>query len=230
MLKSYESDDSFLSDFFHKALKSGIRDVSVMMAYDVETMESVCASVYPGNLTDRTVFRDFVETNHVQGGIIITDRGFQYGPAKQVFLDNPDLHFLIPLERGSKMIREYNILCTDRTLDNRPAVAGRKVRMHDGRFLYGYRDSDRAVSEEKAWLSNHRDYDPSELESRRKVFGSIVFVSDLDAPPEMIHAAYEERWEIEVLFGSTNVSSIQMRSGSNPINWSSVRSSLTSCR
>ncbi|MBR7123511.1 MAG: transposase, partial [Candidatus Methanomethylophilaceae archaeon] len=90
-------------------------------------MESVCASVYPGNLTDRTVFRDFVETNHVQGGIIITDRGFQYGPAKQVFLDDPDLHFLIPLERGSKMIREYNILCTDRTLDNRPAVAGRKV-------------------------------------------------------------------------------------------------------
>ena len=32
MLKSYESDDSFLSDFFHKAQKSGIRDVSVMMA------------------------------------------------------------------------------------------------------------------------------------------------------------------------------------------------------
>ena len=76
MLKSYESDDSFLSDFSHKALKSGIRDVSVMMAYDVETMEPVCASVYPGNLTDRTVFRDFVETNHEQGGIIITDRGF----------------------------------------------------------------------------------------------------------------------------------------------------------
>ena len=72
--------------------------------------------------------------------------------------------------------------------------------MHDGRFLYGYRDSDRAVAEEKAWLSKHRDYDPSELESRRKVFGSIVFVSDLNAPPEIIYAAYEERWEIEVLF------------------------------
>ena len=68
MLKSYESDDSFLSDFSHKALKSGIRDVSVMMAYDVETMEPVRANVYPGNLTDRTVFRDFVETNHEQVG------------------------------------------------------------------------------------------------------------------------------------------------------------------
>ncbi|MBQ7405902.1 MAG: IS1634 family transposase, partial [Candidatus Methanomethylophilaceae archaeon] len=27
-----------------------------------------------------------------------------------------------------------------------------------------------------------------------------MFVSDLDAPPEMIYAAHEERWEMEVLF------------------------------
>ncbi|MBQ8179004.1 MAG: transposase [Candidatus Methanomethylophilaceae archaeon] len=200
MLKSYEGEDSFLSDFSHKALKTGTRDVSVMMAYDVDVMEPVCANVYPGNLTDKAVFRDFIESNRVHRGVVITDRGFKYGSAKQVFLDNPDLHFLIPLDRDSKVIDEYNVLCTDRTLANRPAVAGRKVRMHDGRFLYGYRDTDRAVNEEKAWLSKHRDYDPTELESRRRVFGSIVFVCDLDAPLETVYAAYEERWEVEVLF------------------------------
>ena len=231
MLKSYESDDSFLSDFSYEARMKGTRDISLITAFDTDTMEPVCVNVFPGNLKDKSVFAEFVETNHIHRGVVVVDRGFQYGPARQVFLDHPDLHFLIPLERDSRVVSEYNVLSTDRALANRPAVAGRKVRMHDGRYLYGFRDSDRAAMEEKSWLSRNRDYDPAELESLRRTFGSIVFVSDLDAPLEMIYAAYEERWEIEVLFrfykriltlDETRVESDQSVIGTEFVNFLSV--------
>lgn len=202
MLKSFESDESVLSEFSRKALKKGTRDVNVIMAYDVDSMEPVCSNIYPGNINDKAVFGEFLKTNRISKGMIVTDKGFSYGSAKEVFLDNPGLHFLIPLNRDAKVIDEYRALCTDVTLSNRPAIAGRKVRMQDGRHLYAYRDPDIANTEEKAWLEEHHDYDPSELADMRQVFGSIVFISDLDAPLETMYAAYEERWELEVLFRS----------------------------
>ena len=231
MLKSYESDESIFSDFSRKARIDGSRDISVIMAYDVDTMEPVCSSIFPGNLNDASVFREFLETNQIYKGIIVTDKGFRYSSAKKVFLDNPDLHFLMPLERNSRVISEYRVLSTDITLSNRPTVAGRKIRMRDGLYLYGFRDADIANTEEKAWLQKHPDYDPQVLSELRKEFGSIVFISDLDAPAEVIYSSYEERWELEVLFrfykhilcmDETRVESDQSVIGTEFVNFLSV--------
>lgn len=231
MLKSYESDSSSLSDFSRKALKTGTRDVSLLVAYDVDIAEPVCARVYPGNMNDRSVFRDFLVSNNICSGLIMTDKGFSYESAKKVFLDNPNLHFLMPLNRNSEVIREYRALYSDHTLDNRSGVSSRKVRMHDGRFLYSFRDSDIASSEEKNWIASHPDYDPAELEELRRSFGSITFVCDLDAGLETIYAAYEERWELEVMFrfykqiltmDETRVESDQSVIGTEFVNFISV--------
>ena len=200
MLKSYESDDDVFSDYSRKALKKGTRDISVVYAYDVDQMEPVCCKIYPGNQTDVSVFRDFLEENKLQKGFIITDKGFSYSSAKSVFLDNPGLHFLIPLRRDAKAIGEYCALKMDHTLSNRYGIESRKVRMHDGRYLYAFRDPLIAKGEEELWAEQHKDYDPADLEAARSEFGSIVFISDLDAKPETMFAAYEERWELEVLF------------------------------
>lgn len=78
MLKSYESDTDAFSDFSRKALKKGTRDISVVYAYDVDAMEPVCSKIYPGNQTDVSVFRDFLESNKLRRGFIITDKGFSY--------------------------------------------------------------------------------------------------------------------------------------------------------
>lgn len=200
MLKSYESANSIYSGFSRKALKTGTRDISVMYAYDVDAMEPVCSKIYPGNMTDVSVFRDFLESNSVTKGLIITDKGFSLNSARQTFLDNPDLHFLIPLRRDAKIIEEYHILNTNSRLNNRFGIECRKERMHEGRYLYAYRDTEVAKNEEQAWIEKHENYNPAELESLRREFGTIVFVSDLDAPPGSIYAAYEERWELEVVF------------------------------
>lgn len=231
MLKSYESDDGPFSDFSRKALKTGTRDVLVLFLYDVDAMEPVCSTVYPGNMNDVSAFDDFLRTNNVTRGIIVADKGFTYEAAKERFLDNPGLHFLLPLRRDARVIEEYRVLNTDSSLRNRFGISCRKVRMHDGRFLYAFRDPEIAKNEEQAWLEEHRDYDPGELEMFRRAAGTIVFVSDVDASPENIFAAYEERWDLEVLFrfykhilnmDETRVESEQSVIGTEFVNFLSV--------
>lgn len=230
-LKSYESNTNPLSDFSRKALVTGSRDISVMFAYDVDEMEPVCSQVNAGNITDVAAFRGFMETNRVTRGMIITDKGFSVNAARKVFLDNPDLHFVMPLKRDSKIISEYNVLRTDSTLKNRYGISCRKVRMNDGRYLYGFRDTETAKKEEQQWLEKHDDYNPAELEEFRLNAGTIVFISDVDAPAESIYTAYEERWELEVMFrfykhilefDETRVHSLESTIGTEFVNFLSV--------
>ena len=230
-LKSYESPLNPFSDFSRKALLKGSRDVSVMYAYDVDTMEPVCNQVNPGNVTDVAAFRGFMEVNNVSRGVIVTDKGFSYDSARQVFLDNPDLRFVIPLRRNARVIGEYGALSSDSSLSDRSGVSCRKVRMTDGRFLYGFRSVDMAQAEERAWLDRRDGFDPAELEEFRRNAGTIVFVSNLDASPETVYTAYEERWEIEVLFrfykhilemDETRVESMQSVIGTEFVNLLSV--------
>lgn len=200
MLKSDESDVNAFSDHSRKALKKGTRDVSLIYAFDVDAMEPICSKVYPGNMPDTSAFKDFLESYGIERGLIVGDKGFKYSSAKSVFISHPDLHFLLPLRRDSKVIDEYRLLSFDSALKNRNAVQCRKVRMIDGRYLYSFRDVEVARAEEQGWTNTHGSYDPSELEALRREFGTIVFISDLDAPPESIYTAYEERWELEVVF------------------------------
>ncbi len=76
----------------------------------------------------------------------------------------------------------------------------KKERTTDGKHLYSFRDSHRATEEEDTWLEKHEAYDPSELTELRKEFGSISFISDLDLEPITAYKAYEERWNIEIMF------------------------------
>lgn len=199
-LKSNESDVNTFSDYSRKALKKGTRDISVIYAFDIETGEPVCSKAYPGNTVDISALSDFIETNDVNRGIIIADKGFSYTAAKKAFDSRPDLHFLIPLKRDANCIAKYRMYDYNSNVPNRKGLASRKERMHDGKFLYSYRDARRASEEESTWISKHDDYDPHELSELRKEFGSIVFMSDVEMEPETAYKAYEERWDIEVMF------------------------------
>lgn len=199
-LKSNESDVNTFSDYSRKALKKGTRDISVVYAYNIETGEPVCSKAYPGNQVDISLLGDFIRSNNVSKGIIIADKGFSQNAAKSAFEEHPDLHFLIPLRRDSAYIAKYKMYDYNRTLANHPGITCRKERTGDGKYLYSYRDAQLASNEETTWTKSRDEYDPSELEEKRKVFGSIVFISDVDMDLSVAYAAYEERWEIEVMF------------------------------
>ena len=199
-LKSDESKVNTFSDFSRKALKKGTRDISIIYAFDIETSEPVCSKAYSGNMVDVSTLGDFIKSNRVDKGVIIADKGFSYTAAKEVIDSRPDLHFLIPLKRGAKCLAKYCMYEYNSNVPGYKGLSCKKERMADGKYLYSFRDSHRATEEEDTWLEKHETYDSSELTELRKEFGSISFISDLDMEPVTAYKAYEERWDIEVMF------------------------------
>jgi len=199
-LKSNESTVNTFSDYSRKALKKGTKDISVVYAYNIETGEPVCSKAYPGNQIDISLLDDFIRTNKVDKGIIIADKGFSQNAAKAAFAERPELHFLIPLRRDSSYIGKYRMYDYNNTLADHPGITCRKEKTVDGKYLYSYHDAQLASNEETTWTKNKEDCDPSELNEKRKMFGSIVFISDVDMDLSVAYAAYEERWEIELMF------------------------------
>ena len=201
-LKSNESRVNTLSDFSRKAKTKGTRDISVLFAFDLEAMEPICSKCYPGNMLDLTAYESFIRESGITKGIIVADKGFPASAAQDQFRENPDLHYLNPIKRNSKLIGMHTMLDFTGILPGYDGVTFRKEKC-DGinKWLYSFRDASRAAKEERDWLKRAKKketYDLGALREKQCVFGTVVLECDLDLPPEMAYKAYEKRWEIEI--------------------------------
>ena len=59
------------------------------------------------DITDISAFRGFMKTNRITHEMIIKDKGLSLNAARKVFLDNSDLHFVMPPRRDFQVISEY---------------------------------------------------------------------------------------------------------------------------
>lgn len=75
-LKQDNSKVNDLSAYSRKARVRGCCEVSVLYAYDMKRMESVCAEVFPGNSIDASSYPAFIRDNDIRKGIIVADKGF----------------------------------------------------------------------------------------------------------------------------------------------------------
>lgn len=202
-LKSDESRINSLSDFSRKARTKGTRDISVLYAFDLEEMEPVCSKCFPGNMLDATSYREFISENSITKGIIVGDKGFPESAAHDHFEAHPDLHYLNPVKRNSKLISRHNMLDFTGILPGYEGITFRKEKCTGtNKWLYSYRDSYKASKEERDWLRRARKngtYSLAALREKQKTFGTIVLECDLDLPAETAYKAYDKRWEIEVV-------------------------------
>jgi hypothetical protein len=202
-LKSNESTVNSLSDFSRKARAKGSRDISVLYAFDLELMEPVCSKCFPGNMIDATSYGAFIEENRITKGIVVADKGFPSSAAWEYFQRHPDLHYLNPLKRNSKLTVEYRLLEFTGILDGYEGITYNKKKCADrNKWLYSYRDARRAAMEEQDFLrraKKNENYDLAELRAKQSVFGTVVLECDLDLPAEIVYKAYENRWEIEIV-------------------------------
>lgn len=200
-LKSDESSVNTLSDFSRKARKKGTRDISVIYAFDLDAMEPVCSQCFPGNMLDLTGYSDFIEKNGIKKGLIVADKGFPHESARKCFEANPDLHYLNPLKRNSRLAATHGMYGYDGVLKEMPGITFRKAKVSGKeKWLYSFRDSERAAKEEKDYLRHAGDgYSDSEFKERQALFGTVVLESDLDMTPEQAYFAYSRRWEIEAV-------------------------------
>ena len=202
-LKSDESKVNSLSDFSRKARTKGTRDISVLFAFDLEAMEPVCSKCFPGNMLDATSYEAFIKENQITKGIIVGDKGFPESAAHEEFESHPDLHYLNPIKRNSKLITRHSMLDFTAILPGFEGITYRKEKcVGIDKWLYSYRSSAKAAKEESDWLrraKREKTYNLEKLREKQKTFGTIVLECDLDLPPEIAYKAYDKRWEIELV-------------------------------
>lgn len=205
MLKQDNSSINDLSSFSFKSRTKGIKNISIIYAYDLERKEIVCSEVFPGSYVDSAAYARFLRDNNITKGILITDKGFPPSMLDSELEERPELHFLTPLKRNDVRISNNGMMEFEGVLDNSDGkVLYKKARIKGGRYLYSFRDSKKALIEEMAYLDGiHKkgeEFDNSIFSEKREDFGTIVFLSDVDLSPEEVYAYYSDRWMIELVF------------------------------
>lgn len=209
-LKGDESRVNSLSDFSRKARLKGSRDISILYAFDLARGEPVCAKCYPGNMLDATAVGDFIDENGIESGLLVGDKAFAASATASQRAAHPNLHHLNPLKRNSRFVATHALREYDGMLAERPGVTFRKARVRGkDKWLYAFRDADKAAAEERAWIAKARKNKTCTAAAHRKAlpgFGTIVLESDLDLAPVEAYRAYAERWFIELVVRYQKVS------------------------
>ena len=218
-------DTSIVNDLSKSSRKSrvkGVKDISILYAYDLEKMEPICCKVYPGNTPDISAYRSFVLDNNIKKGIITADKAFPPTKIKDILKDNPDLHFITPIKNNDTRIKNNDMLNWQGTLSNNlHFVTFTKKQIKGGRFLYAFQDDSIAATENHTYLKNNgknqkcsvpgpdgkikeNDYtfpiDNKAYSKAKETFGLIVLESDLDLPPYVVYQTIQQRWNIELFF------------------------------
>ncbi|MCQ2071396.1 MAG: transposase, partial [archaeon] len=196
-----------LSDVSRKTSNRGYKEILLMYAYNLEKRVPLCSKVYPGNMVDQRAVSDFIEEFRISKGMIVADKGFPPESVKGSVRSRPDLHYLLPIKRGSEVIKELEMYRYDRRLPGDGGVVCKKASRFEGDkrvWYYSFRDPSIAMDEELLYTTTHKgaDFDPHVLETLRPSFGTLVFESDTEMECEKVYETYSSRWLIEMFFRS----------------------------
>ena len=188
-----------LSGYSFKSRMKGVKQVSVIYAYDLEKKEPICSQVFPGNMIDQSTFAKFVDGNNINRGVLIADKGFPIKSVKSLLKANSELHFVSPLKRNDLRIKNNKMYEWVAPLPNtNKHVMYKKQKIDGGNFLYSFIDLEQAYYESTGYLENK--FSKEGYDKKKEQFGTIVFISDLDLSPEKVYDMYMDRWEIETSF------------------------------
>lgn len=202
-LKQDSSTINTLSAYSHKGRVKGVEDISILYAYDIETMEPLCSEVFQGNSIDALSFSAFIRDNDLRKGVIVADKGFPPSALKDELVKRPDLHFIIPIKRNDRRIASLHLTDWDSMLYDIEGEVVCKKTEHEGRFYYAFKDNRRAGAESHSFLTHSRithDFDAKVYTKKSEGFGLIVFESDLSLTCAQAWKFYDERWLLECLF------------------------------
>ncbi len=154
MLKGSNSQEGYMSEFSRKARTKGSKDMSLLYAFDPESMEPIAAKPYPGNMLDQTTINNFVEENKIERGLLIMDKGFYKQELSEDLDKKEGLAYLIPLKQNSAFIKNYEMDNPTRHLVGYKdaTILYKKVKMANGTWLYSYRDPRMAYEQEVGYV------------------------------------------------------------------------------
>lgn len=205
-LKTDDSVVNNLSDWSHKARVRGVKEISLLYAYNIDLMEPLFCHVVGGNTIDSKALLRFIDRNNLTRGIIVADKGFELSQIRDYLKEHPQLHYLLPLKRNNRLIREHKMTSDyQQGLTGEYAgILGKKVQLKDGRYLYSFSDLKREAAEKDtartkvSLRQSQKDLD--KYNQNQDMFGVIVFISDCDFELQLVYHTYRQRWLLEMTF------------------------------
>ena len=209
MLKSNISFTNTMSEFSRKGRIKNTEDISCIYAYDLVVHEPVAFSVYPGNMLDFTSFRSFLDEHPIENGFLIMDKGFDDFLSKEE-IKKLDTKYLIPIKNSSKLIKEYNL---DKSYTNsfkyeEDSIRCKCIAVSENKYLYAFKSSEMKACQDKIYVENNIEkgsFKEATYEKKESYFGLIVFESNAKLDLKDVYRAYQERWNIEVLFNNYTI-------------------------
>ena len=197
------SDFPALSTFSRKARVEGCEGISLLYAYDLENGEPICSQAFPGDCIDAMSYHSFIAENNIGKGCIVDDKGFPISAIAEDLKAHASLYSLTPLKLSDKRVCDNRMLDFEETLPGfTSSLYGKKAGLADGRFLYSFRDEERAALEEKSLsrsVVHGQSFDKEKYWEKREALGSIVFESDQNLPLAAVYKICETRRDIELL-------------------------------
>ena len=131
-LKQDNSTINSLSGYSYKSRLKNTKDISIIYAYDINTKEPLCSTVFPGNNLDVVSYRQFVIENSIKKGIIVSDKGFPISEVEDIINSNNELHFLTPIRRNDKRISNNNMFQYEEIITGiEKEILGKKIKINE---------------------------------------------------------------------------------------------------
>lgn len=208
-IKKCNCTSSTMSEFSRKAHEKTRTDISLIYLYNFETKEPLACKVYPGNMLDQTAIQDFLSEyslNTSNSPMAIFDKGFFTSKTIQSYEKEHILNYLCALKENDQIIIKNNIydsILTPLADYKEKVVFYSKTKIDDSHFVYAFRDPSITQMEDTAYTSlqvKKKKFDEIKYKEKRKMFGTLVLISNKDKEPLDIYLAYLSRWEIETMF------------------------------
>lgn len=210
MLKNNNSITNTFSEFSRKGKIKNSEDISILYALDYHKKEPLACAVYPGNMLDKTSFRDFSKKFDIKKGVIIGDKGIELNDdQRKEIAELSDLKYLVPIKRNLSFIKKKGLQEYDDIVDIADESILCKKTEVDGIFYYAFLDIYLQGSEAKGYMVRAKSKLKKNAQvqtllkkyrDKKDAFGTIVFESNVDASCSEIYMMYTYRWAIEEVF------------------------------
>ena len=182
--------------------------INLLYAFSCEQKKPVYYRIVPGNVRDVSSFKNAVAESGIKDVTVIADKGFG-SQANFELLESSQIKYIVPLRRNNGHFNREKLKAGDKGkfdghfLFQKRVIWYYEYKDQNARYIV-FQDSTLRTEEEKDYLqrveAQHENYTMERYLERQYDFGTILFRTNREDPPEQIYNLYKMRIEIEQTF------------------------------
>jgi transposase len=179
--------------------------VNLMYLFSAQQHEPIYYRLLPGNIRDVKAFSLTMQECGLKDVTLIADKGF-YSKKNTDTLDEEHLHYIIPLQRGNKLIPYPKANMLDKQIWDGYFTFNEKIiwyKIKNNTILY--LNQELKIAEEKDYLkrveAEKENYTMNSFYEKQAHFGTLALINNNDKKTaEDVYVLYKARTNIETMF------------------------------